>query len=183
MKVGFIGLGVMGSPMALNVLKGGHELTVYDRRPEALEPLVAAGARAATSPREVGAASQIVVTMLPEPQHVEQVVLGDDGIAAGMAAGGIVIDMSTIDELFAPQFLRGGPLTAAAQAAMAERLGADSLAYLPLEAVARSIGLGVGDLCQACLTGDYPTPAGERLYEIALGQTAAGGRTYETSTR
>ena len=97
MKVGFIGLGVMGSPMALNVLKGGHELTVYDRRPEALEPLVAAGARAAASPREVGAASQIVVTMLPEPQHVEQVVLGDDGIAAGMAAGGIVIDMSTID--------------------------------------------------------------------------------------
>jgi len=97
MKVGFIGLGVMGSPMALNVLKGGHELTVYDRRPQALEPLVAAGARAAASPREVGAASQIVVTMLPEPQHVEQVVLGDDGIAAGMAAGGIVIDMSTID--------------------------------------------------------------------------------------
>jgi 3-hydroxyisobutyrate dehydrogenase-like beta-hydroxyacid dehydrogenase len=97
MKVGFIGLGVMGSPMALNVLRGGHELTVYDRRPEALEPLVAAGARAAASPREVGAASQIVVTMLPEPQHVEQVVLGEDGIAAGMAAGGIVIDMSTID--------------------------------------------------------------------------------------
>jgi 3-hydroxyisobutyrate dehydrogenase-like beta-hydroxyacid dehydrogenase len=97
MKVGFIGLGVMGSPMALNVLKGGHELTVYDRRPQALEPLVAAGARAAASPREVGAASQIVVTMLPEPQHVEQVVLGEDGIAAGMAAGGIVIDMSTID--------------------------------------------------------------------------------------
>lgn len=101
MKVGFIGLGVMGSPMALNVLKGGHDLTVYDRRPQALEPLVAAGARAAASPREVGAASQIVVTMLPEPQHVEQVVLGDDGIAAGMAAGmaagGIVIDMSTID--------------------------------------------------------------------------------------
>jgi 4-hydroxybutyrate dehydrogenase/sulfolactaldehyde 3-reductase len=97
MKVGFIGLGVMGSPMALNVLKGGHELTVYDRRPEALEPLVAAGARAAASPREVGAASQIVVTMLPEPQHVEQVVLAEDGIAAGMAAGGIVIDMSTID--------------------------------------------------------------------------------------
>jgi len=97
MKVGFIGLGVMGSPMALNVLKGGHELTVYDRRPQALEPLVVVGARAAASPREVGAASQIVVTMLPEPQHVEQVVLGDDGIAAGMAAGGIVIDMSTID--------------------------------------------------------------------------------------
>lgn len=97
MKVGFIGLGVMGSPMALNVLKGGHELTVHDRRPQAIEPLTAAGARAVASPREVGAASEIVVTMLPEPQHVEEVVLGENGIAAGMAAGGMVIDMSTID--------------------------------------------------------------------------------------
>ena len=97
MKVGFIGLGVMGSPMALNVLKGGHELTVYDRSPEAVARLVAAGAKAAASPKEVGAASEIVVTMLPEPQHVEQVALGVDGIAAGMKRGGLVIDMSTID--------------------------------------------------------------------------------------
>lgn len=97
MKVGFIGLGVMGGPMALNVLKGGHELTVYDRSPEAVARLTAAGARAAASAREVGAASEIVVTMLPEPQHVEQVVLGPDGVAAGMARGGLVIDMSTID--------------------------------------------------------------------------------------
>ncbi|MFM7109195.1 MAG: amidophosphoribosyltransferase [Planctomycetaceae bacterium] len=95
------------------------------------------------------------------------------------------IDMSTIDELFAPQFLRGGPLTEAAQAEMAARLGADSLRYLPLEAVARSIGLGAESLCQACIAGDYPTPAGERLYEIARGQSAAGtgGRTYEAATR
>jgi 4-hydroxybutyrate dehydrogenase / sulfolactaldehyde 3-reductase len=97
MKVGFIGLGVMGGPMALNVLKGGHELTVYDRSPEAVARLTAAGAKAATSPKAVGAASDIVVTMLPEPQHVEQVVLGADGIAAGMKRGGMVIDMSTID--------------------------------------------------------------------------------------
>jgi amidophosphoribosyltransferase len=95
------------------------------------------------------------------------------------------IDMSTIDELFAPQFLRGGPLTEAVQAEMAARLGADSLRYLPLEAVARSIGLDSAALCQACLTGGYPTPAGERLYEIALGQTSVGaaGRTYEAATR
>ncbi|MDE2394167.1 MAG: NAD(P)-dependent oxidoreductase [Burkholderiales bacterium] len=97
MKVGFIGLGVMGGPMALNILKGGHQLTVYDRSPEAIARLVAAGARATTSPREVGAASEIVVTMLPEPQHVEQVVLGENGVAAGLARGGMVIDMSTID--------------------------------------------------------------------------------------
>ena len=97
MKVGFIGLGVMGGPMALNILKGGHALTVYDRSADAVARLTAAGAKAATSPREVGAASDIVVTMLPEPQHVEQVVLGSDGIAAGMKKGGLVIDMSTID--------------------------------------------------------------------------------------
>ena len=97
MKVGFIGLGVMGGPMALNILKGGHALTVYDRSADAVARLTAAGAKAAASPSEVGAASDIVVTMLPEPQHVEQVVLGSDGIAAGMKKGGLVIDMSTID--------------------------------------------------------------------------------------
>lgn len=97
MNVGFIGLGVMGGPMALNVLKGGHKLTVYDRSPESVARLVAAGATAAASPKEVGAVSEIVVTMLPEPQHVEQVALGADGIAAGMRRGGLVIDMSTID--------------------------------------------------------------------------------------
>jgi amidophosphoribosyltransferase len=91
------------------------------------------------------------------------------------------IDMSTIDELFAPQFLQDGALTEEAQAAMAARLGADSLRYLPVDSVARSIGLDADALCQACLTGQYPTPAGERLYEIALQQTSRGeaGRTYE----
>lgn len=97
MKVGFVGLGVMGAPMALNILKGGHELTVYDKSPEAVARLVQAGAKQANTAREVGAASDIVVTMLPEPQHVEQVVLGPDGLAEGLRAGGIVIEMSTID--------------------------------------------------------------------------------------
>lgn len=99
MKVGFIGLGVMGAPMAANIVKGGHELTVYDTNPEAVARLVSAGAKAAASPREVGAASDIVVTMLPEPQHVEKVVLGEGGVAEGLRAGGIVIDMSTIDPI------------------------------------------------------------------------------------
>ena len=93
------------------------------------------------------------------------------------------IDMSTIDELFAPEFLRGGPLTDAAQARMAERLGADSLRYLPVESVARSIGLETDHLCQACITGRYPTPAGERLYQLALAQSRSGrpeARTYES---
>ncbi len=91
------------------------------------------------------------------------------------------IDMSTIDELFAPEFLPDGLLTEAAQANMAARLGADSLRYLPIESVARSIGFEAAELCQACLTGRYPTPAGERLYQVALSQTSRGGagRTYE----
>lgn len=97
MRVGFIGLGVMGGPMAANILKGGHELTVFDLNSEAVAKLTASGAKEAASPREVGAASEIVVTMLPEPQHVEAVVLGKEGVADGMAKGGVVIDMSTID--------------------------------------------------------------------------------------
>ena len=97
MKVGFIGLGVMGGPMAANVLKGGHELTVYDLNPAAVAQLTALGAKAAASPRELGQASEVVITMLPEPQHVEGAILGDNGAAAGMTAGGTVIDMSTID--------------------------------------------------------------------------------------
>jgi 3-hydroxyisobutyrate dehydrogenase-like beta-hydroxyacid dehydrogenase len=79
------------------VLKGGHELTVYDLNPAAVAQLTALGARAAASPRELGQASEVVITMLPEPQHVEGAILGENGAAAGMAAGGTVIDMSTID--------------------------------------------------------------------------------------
>ncbi len=97
MKVGFIGLGVMGAPMAANILKGGHALTVFDLDPAAMARLITLGARAATSPREVGAASDIVVTMLPLPAHVEQVVLGPNGVAEGLPRGGLVIEMSTID--------------------------------------------------------------------------------------
>jgi 3-hydroxyisobutyrate dehydrogenase-like beta-hydroxyacid dehydrogenase len=97
LKVGFIGLGVMGGPMAMCVLKGGHALTVYDLDAAAVKRLTDAGAKAAASPKEVGAASDVVVTMLPEPQHVKQVVLGPNGVAEGLKAGGVVIDMSTID--------------------------------------------------------------------------------------
>ncbi len=95
------------------------------------------------------------------------------------------IDMSTIGELFAPPFLRAGVLTEQAQAEMASRLGADSLRYLPIDSVARSIGMPSDALCQACLTGRYPTPAGEKLYQIALGHDPRSGvsRTYETVTR
>ena len=93
------------------------------------------------------------------------------------------IDMSTVRELFAPRFLKGAEPTAAEQAAMAAELGADSLSYLPLEAVARCIGLPPERLCRACLTGQYPTEMGEQLYQVALRNRNAesNGRTYEAT--
>jgi amidophosphoribosyltransferase len=92
------------------------------------------------------------------------------------------IDMSTVDELFAPKFLRGGPLTEEIQAEMAAALGADSLRYLPIESIARAIEMPANKLCRACITGDYPTPYGQKLYQIALenvGKADCSGRTYE----
>jgi amidophosphoribosyltransferase len=94
------------------------------------------------------------------------------------------IDMSTMSELFAPRFLHGKELTVEEQKAMAAELGADSLFYLPLDAVARAIGLPDERLCRACLTGDYPTPAGEHLYQLALRHRngESKGRTYELAS-
>jgi len=92
------------------------------------------------------------------------------------------IDMSTVDELFAPRFLRGRELNAEVQAEMAEALGADSLRYLPVDSIARAIHKPANQLCQACITSRYPTEYGQRLYEIALanvGKTDCSRRTYE----
>jgi len=91
------------------------------------------------------------------------------------------IDMSTVRELFAPRFMSGPRVTGEEQDAMAAELGADSLLYLPLESVARCIGLDSDHLCRACLTGKYPTPTGERLYQLSLHQRngTTNGRTYE----
>ncbi len=93
------------------------------------------------------------------------------------------IDMSTVDELFAPKFLEGGELTEEAQRKMAAELGCDSLRYLPVSAIARSIQLEQDQLCQACITGNYPTECGQRLYGIALKNTGLPQiRTYEEVT-
>jgi len=91
------------------------------------------------------------------------------------------IDMSTVGELFAPHFLEDSPLTEKAEAEMAARLGADSLRYLPVASVARAIGCDAGSLCQACITGEYPTPYGRKLAQIALHNHRhhIHGRTYE----
>jgi 2-hydroxy-3-oxopropionate reductase len=106
-RVGVIGLGLMGKPMAKNLLKAGFALTVHNRSRAAVDELVAAGARAASSPREVGQASDVVITMLPDAPDVEAVVLGTNGVMDGASANGgngqhdgvLVIDMSTISPI------------------------------------------------------------------------------------
>ncbi len=95
MKVGFIGLGHMGAPMSRNVLAAGHELVVHDVRPDAAAGLLAAGASWAGSPREAGADRDAVITMLPGPSQVEEVLLGPGGLLAGLPTGATWIDMST----------------------------------------------------------------------------------------
>ncbi len=98
-KIGFIGCGTMGKPMALNLIKAGYSLTVRDLNPQPVEELVAAGATAADSPREVAEKSEVVITMLTSSPHVEQVMFGPDGVLEGLKKGCVIIDMSTIDPL------------------------------------------------------------------------------------
>ena len=95
--VGFIGLGTMGRPMARNIQKHGHAMVVFDVDEAALAPLIEGGARAAGSPAEVAAASDVVITMLPDAPDVEQAVLGTSGIIDGLRPGAVHVDMSTID--------------------------------------------------------------------------------------
>ncbi len=94
--IGFIGLGIMGRPMARNLLAAGYPLVVFDLVPAAVTDLVAAGAATAASPREVAARSDAVITMLPDSPDVEAVALGPDGVLAGLRAGATYADMSTI---------------------------------------------------------------------------------------
>jgi amidophosphoribosyltransferase len=90
------------------------------------------------------------------------------------------IDMSTIDELYAPKFLGDGGLTEEVQRRMAENLECDSLRYLPVESIAKAIDLPRNHLCQACITGEYPTPHGQRLYSLAQANHRAGSPSQRT---
>ncbi|MER2515192.1 MAG: NAD(P)-binding domain-containing protein [Candidatus Accumulibacter phosphatis] len=96
MKLGFIGLGIMGRPMALNLLGAGHELTVWARRAESMQPLLDAGARAADSPAGVAGAVDLLISIVADAPDVEQVMLGEQGVASAARAGLVAVDMSTI---------------------------------------------------------------------------------------
>jgi 2-hydroxy-3-oxopropionate reductase len=106
----------MGKPMAMNLLKAGHSLVVYDINPHPVKELSAAGARTASSPRQVAEASDLVITMLPDSAEVEQVVLGENGVLEGARKGIVIIDMSSI-----------APSTSKKIAAEAEKKGVEML--------------------------------------------------------
>ena len=116
MKIGFIGLGIMGRPMAKNLIKAGHELVVFDYNKEALADLVSCGAAEAVNGKEVASQSEVVITMVPNSPHVRAAVLGENGVAEGAKSGTVVIDMSSID-----------PTESKAIGAELEKLGIDML--------------------------------------------------------
>ena len=97
--IGFIGLGIMGRPMAHNLLKAGFPLIAHNRHQEVTDELLAAGASSGARPRDIAASSDVLITMLPASAQVEQVLLGPDGVIEGAHVGLVVIDMSTISPL------------------------------------------------------------------------------------
>ena len=97
MKVGFIGLGIMGKPMSKNLLKAGYELVVFDFNKDAVNEVVGCGAAAANNGKEVAEQCEVVITMVPNSPHVRAAVLGENGVAEGAKPGTVLIDMSSID--------------------------------------------------------------------------------------
>ncbi len=95
-RVGFVGLGIMGKPMATNLMDAGYKLTVHNRSPEKANELGEAGATVAKSPKEVAENTDIIITMLPDSPQVSEVVAGEGGVLEGITEGSLVIDMSTI---------------------------------------------------------------------------------------
>ena len=105
LKIGFIGLGIMGAPMALHLIKAGHQLFVYTR--SKVHPEIAAStATQCTTPRGVAERADIVFTMVPDTPDVEKVLFGESGVAAGLSKGKTVVDMSSISPIETKAFAR-----------------------------------------------------------------------------
>jgi 3-hydroxyisobutyrate dehydrogenase len=158
MRIGFIGLGNMGGPMALNLIKAGHTLIVHDARREAAAEHLAKGATWADSPRAVARASELILTSLPGPKEVEAVALGPDGIIHGAVTGTVYADLSTgsptvmrmlhaafrdkgVHVLDAPV---SGGVTGAQRGTLQVMVGGDEAIYREIKGVLQGIGDKVG---------------------------------------
>lgn len=106
MKIGFVGLGIMGKPMAKNLVKAGHDVTVFDFKQEAVDELVSAGAKSAESGKAVAEGKEVVFTMVPNSPNVEAALFNENGIAEGLSEGETVIDMSSINPLASQGFAK-----------------------------------------------------------------------------
>jgi len=171
-RLGFIGLGIMGKPMAKNLLAAGFPLTVHSRSPGPVDEVVEAGAARGDDPAKVAAASDVTITMLPDTADVEQVLVGAAGVLEGAPAGSLVIDMSTIDPeptramaaalrardvamLDAP--VSGGE-KGAIEATLSIMAGGDEEAFTRAAPVFEALGAsivhvgpsGAGQVCKAC---------------------------------
>ncbi|MCK5738806.1 NAD(P)-binding domain-containing protein, partial [bacterium] len=103
-KIGFIGLGIMGLPMARNLLKAGHSVVAYNRTRAKAEALAADGGKIADTPRQVAENTNIIITIVTDTPDVEAVIFGPEGVAAGAKAGTIIVDMSTISPIRTKDF-------------------------------------------------------------------------------
>ena len=173
-KIGFIGLGVMGKPMAGHLIKAGHTLTVHNRSRRAVDELVAAGATAATTPAEVAKSSSIVITMLPDTADVERVLSGPDGVVEALQRGAVVIDMSSISPVATERLAKaiadkGGSMLdapvsggeiGAINAALSIMVGGDEATFHRMKPVLDAMGnpervvyigrSGAGQVCKIC---------------------------------
>lgn len=170
-NVGFIGLGIMGGAMSMNLLKAGFPLTIWNRTSEKMRPLLEAGAKPAKSPKEVAERSDIVIDMVTDSKDVEEVLLGSGGVIYGARPGTIVVDMSTISPIVTREIARklgekgirmldapvsGGDI-GARNATLSIMVGGDTDAFeecLPIfQAMGKTIthigGHGDGQICKA----------------------------------
>ena len=172
--IGFIGLGVMGKPMAGHLLKGGYHLVVHNRSRGPVDELVAAGATAAASPAEVARAATVVITMLPDTPDVERVLTGPDGVLSAIQKGAVVIDMSSISPVATERLAKavaekgasmldapvsGGEI-GAINAALSIMVGGEDTAFARAKPILEKMGnaekiihigkSGAGQVCKVC---------------------------------
>ena len=172
MKVGFVGLGNMGNPMASNLIKAGHQLTVHDLRREAATNLLEMGANWVDAPKDVVLGNEVVFTSLPVPRDVEAVVLGENGIMEGATQGTVYMDLSTnsptairrIHDICAERGVTvldapvSGGVYGAAAATLAVMVGGDQAVYNRMKPTLDAIGshvvycgpIGNGMVCKIC---------------------------------